>query len=258
MSQLREHVRLELTNLREEVLNSRLAKQLDRLPREHISGIWAEYLHYARRFPDWMLRLARHCDGLPAAQSALEENWFEETGRGNPAESHANKLAQFVRAWGGSDQAPMGKNVQRWIAEIESALGPLESNPDDFAQDPKHRLALAYALGWFGPATEELTSPQYRVFLDGLRQHPHSRQVSPTAFEFFELHIETDVWHSEALWKSIDLLIEGASSPKVESELRDKVLQGAMAGMKAEIQFWSGFEEEFVRGRTSPERRGSP
>lgn len=239
MSLFRETLHAELRALRQDVLHSSFARDLSHLDHQQIARVWSQYLHYARRFPGWMLQLAHHCESFPLAKSALEENWREETGRGQSDQSHVHKLTRFVQAWGGDDQAPAGPSVSLWIHDLEQMLKRLETTAaQSQGEGPQHLSNLAYSLGWMGPATEELTSAQYAIFLQGLRHHSQMAHLDASALEFFELHLEADPLHADALWTSIDVLLKSTTSSASRDELQSQVRLGARQGLEAEKRFW--------------------
>jgi len=241
VNSFREALNAELQSLRQDVLHSNFARELGHLDHQQIARVWSQYLHYARRFPDWMLRLAGFFEAFPLAKSALEENWLEETGRGQSEQSHVHKLTLFVRAWGGDEQAPAGPSVSQWIQDVEQMLKRVETlaGPRQ-SKDLKHLANLGFALGWIGPATEELTSAQYTIFLQGLRRHAHMTQLEASALEFFELHLEADPLHADALWTSIDVLLNAATTDSSRDDLQAHVRLGARQGLEAEKRFWEG------------------
>ena len=129
-------------------------------------------------------------------------------------------LAKFLAGWAcaaGIDQLKRPEIRPAVRSFVDDILSYLQS------------ASLPAAFGFLGPGTEEVTSEQYKMLLEGLRSY---RLVNEADLEFFSAHITADVRHADTFWTALEQIA------KTEEEWNE-VYTGARHSLIRETKFWN-------------------
>jgi pyrroloquinoline quinone (PQQ) biosynthesis protein C len=186
---------------------------------EYIWQAFGQYLHYCGSFPQ-LLNIIISRTTSPIARQPLVENLREESGSGFGGKSHALMLEHFLASWACAAGIDPLKRP-----EIRPAVGSFVDDILSYLQS----ASLPAAFGFLGPGTEEVTSEQYKMILEGLRSY---RLVNEKDLEFFSAHITADVRHADTFWTALEQIVE------TEDDWNE-VYTGARYSLVRETKFWN-------------------
>ncbi len=206
-----------------ELLSSRMFQQIENRQADpkQIWYVFADYRHYCANFTKFLEIIMSRTDSLIAKQPLIENLW-EESGSGDGSKSHVAILETFLASWGRA--IGMSSNE---ILEIKPS--PVVTSFVDEILIYLKTAPLPAAFGFVGPGTEEITSQQYSVFLEGLRSY---QLVGENELAFFSTHIDADIKHADVFWSALDQVAATESDWLA-------VAQGARESIKRETQFWN-------------------
>ncbi len=179
-----------------------------------------QYYLYSRWFTRYVSAvIANMPDERPRAY--LVENLYQESGEGDPQQSHPAIFRRFLTA------------LRLDAAEVERT----EPLPETrlFIHEYLYVCSNGHfleALGALGPGTESIVPYIYHPIYEGLRKEP---LLNEEDVEFFTLHMRLDVEHSANIKEA---LLEYA----VTSENQALIRQGAMEILGARTVLWNGLE----------------
>lgn len=186
---------------------------------EYIWQAFGQYLHYCGSFPRFLGVIISRTTS-PVARQPLIENLWEESGSGLGGKSHVLMLENFLASWARAAGIDPLKRP-----EIRPAVRSFVDDILSYLQS----ASLPAAFGFLGPGTEEVTSEQYRLLLEGLRSYG---LVQETDLEFFTAHITADVRHADTFWTALEQIA------KTEEEWNE-VYTGARHSLVRETKFWN-------------------
>ncbi|MDY7020251.1 MAG: iron-containing redox enzyme family protein [Cyanobacteriota bacterium] len=158
----------------------------------------------------------------------LTEIWWEETGNGDPSQSHYNLLKDFLF---GLNQSQGGKMLENKIhPQIESLIKGYEQDLNTYSTH--------VTVGMAGMGTECICGPILEEIWAQTKVNQDLEHILPKLnLEFWEIHTgEVDHSHADRMRNAIDLEI--ADNPTSASQ----VLQGYQLSVK----FWDDLLNLFV------------
>ncbi|MFM1848745.1 MAG: hypothetical protein RL417_2219 [Pseudomonadota bacterium] len=194
------------------------AWEMGELPREVLTTYSKQYYHHVNAFPRYISATHSCCTDIAHRQVLLENLIDEEHG----AKNHPALWLQFAEGMGATKADAEGETLR---AETKSLI------------DTFMRLAQSsYAEGLGALFAYEQQIPAVAATkAEGLRKFYNAGD--PRTVEYFTLHAEIDVHHSEATRKLIDAL---------PAEDRSKALRAAHEVSEALWSFLDGMEAERV------------
>lgn len=192
------------------------AWEMGELPREVLTTYSKQYYHHVRAFPRYISATHSCCSEIENRQVLLENLIDEEHG----AKNHPALWLQFAEGVGASKSA----------AENETLRPETQALVDTFMR--LSQSSYAEGLGALF-AYEQQIPAVASTKAEGLKKFYNAGDARTV--EYFTLHAEIDVHHSEATRKLIDALPEAD---------RAKALEAAHAVSEALWRFLDGMEAE--------------
>jgi pyrroloquinoline-quinone synthase len=189
-----------------------LAWNAGTLSRETLAYYAQQYAHHVEAFPRYLSAIHTQCDDLKKRQILLGNLVDEEQG----PENHPQLWLQFAAALGMDEAAVRNASHYPQTSQLVDSFFKLTRS--DYATG----LGALYAYEHQTPAVAETK-------LDGLKKHYDI--TDKAGVQFFEVHANADVWHTQEVAGLLDTL-------STEEQMRAEA--GALTAAKALWNFLDG------------------
>jgi pyrroloquinoline-quinone synthase len=190
-----------------------------KLSLEYLGFYATQYFHHVDAFPRYISATHANCDDLPTRQILLDNLIDEEKGDDN----HPELWLRFAEKVGKTREEVKNAELMPETRQLVETFNELS------------RSSYAEGLGALY-AYERQVPDVAKSKIDGLKAFYNID--SPEALEFFKVHLEADVWHSQ---ETADLMDKLSDSDK------EKAAHAANKACSALWDFLSGVQRETVQ-----------